>query len=43
MINSIDNVKVQRSEHIADDFNTFCWMIKQNEIVDDFTIGSLFK
>lgn len=46
-INSIDNIKVQRSEHIVDytliDFPTLCRMIKQNEIVDGFTIGGLFK
>lgn len=46
-INNIDNIKVQHSEHIVDyqlvDFNTLCKMIRQNEIVDGFTIGGLFK
>lgn len=46
-INDINNVKVQRSEHIVDydliDFYTLCKMIKKNEIGDGLTISVLFK
>lgn len=46
-LNKIDNIKLQHSEHIVDyklvDFNTLCKMIKQNEIIDGFTISGLFK
>ena len=46
-INDIDDIRVQSSEHIVDykliDFRTLCEMIKQNEIIDGFTISGLFK
>ena len=46
-VHNINNIKVQRSEHILDyelvDFYNLCKMVNKNEIVDGFTIGGLFK